>query len=61
MASNDNRNEDSALMKIVKYGVVIFALYLAVQCVNKGESPVQYLLALCCSPFYVAYRLAVPC
>jgi hypothetical protein len=49
-------------MSVVKYGVIIFALYPAVNCVsNKGQSSMQYLYAFCCSPFYIAYRLAVPC
>jgi hypothetical protein len=38
--------------------VTIFAIYLTFKC-NKGFNFGEFLLACCCAPFYVAYKLAV--
>ena len=40
--------------------LTIIALYLSFKC-NKGINLGSILLACCCSPFYIAYRLAIPC
>jgi len=46
-------------------GTIIFfvAMYLAFKCKAPGGGidPMQILLACCCSPCYMVYRLAVPC
>ena len=42
--------------------LTLVALYLAFKCKKDGGIDVlQIILALCCSPCYIAYRLAVPC
>jgi hypothetical protein len=57
-------NEDDyyphPLLSILSMIILISALYLAFKC-KGGFDLGQFLLALCCSPFYLAYRLAVPC
>ena len=50
----------SVISNIFYTSVMIFALYLSFKC-NSGFNLGSFLLALCCSPFYIAYRLAVPC
>ena len=50
----------SVISNIFYTSVMIFALYLSFKC-NSGFNFGSFLLALCCSPFYIAYRLAVPC
>lgn len=42
--------------------VVLFflAIYLSFKC-NKGFNLLDFLLACCCTPCYIIYRLAVPC
>lgn len=42
--------------------VFFYALYLAFGCKKSGKGgSLGVLAACCCAPFYVAYRLAVPC
>ena len=38
----------------------VYAIYLSFQCMN-GFNLGDFLVACCCSPCYIAYRLAVPC
>jgi len=40
--------------------VTLVAVYLSFKCKNKFDLG-QFLIALFCAPFYIAYRLAVPC
>ena len=47
-------------MQLVQLVLFILALYLSVKC-NKGFKLIDFLLACCCSPCYIVYRLAVPC
>jgi hypothetical protein len=42
--------------------LLIIALYLAFECGGKNNLKWgQIILAVLCSPFYIAYRLAIPC
>lgn len=43
--------------------LTLVALYFAFKCRTPvgGTDFMQVLLAICCAPFYIAYRLAVPC
>ena len=49
--------------QIVTIIFIVFALFLAYNCTQKGVkiSIIEAILAICCSPFYVAYRLVKPC
>jgi hypothetical protein len=51
------------LKNIVGYIITIVALYLAFKCksASGGIDIVQMILAFCCSPCYVLYRLVIPC
>ena len=50
----------SVISNIFYTAMMIYALYISFKC-NSGFNFGSFLLALCCSPFYIAYRLAVPC
>ena len=52
--------ESSPLLSFLYTIMLIIALYLAFKCHGKFDLA-QFLLACCCAPFYIAYRLAVPC
>jgi len=59
--SNEGYVPDS-LISIFSTVLLIVALYLAFKCGGRGEFKwVEIILAVLCSPFYIAYRLAVPC
>jgi len=47
-------------MSIINLLIFIIAVYLSFKC-NKGFKLESFLLACCCSPFYLIYRIAVPC
>lgn len=49
--------------QIITIVFVVFALFLAYNCTQKGVKIgiIEAILAICCSPFYVAYRLVKPC
>jgi len=50
------------LVSIFYTVLLIVALYLAFKCGGKNNLQwVEILLAVLCSPFYIAYRLAIPC
>ena len=54
--------ERSAASTMIGTLVMIVALYFAFLCRKNGTvDPVQLLYAVCCSPCYIAYRLAIPC
>ena len=55
--------EPSGGSQILHYIVLAIALYMAFKCKGAGGSVdiMQVLLACCCSPCYVAYRLVKPC
>ena len=55
-----NRTPMMWLMSIVNWIIFFYAIYLSFKC-NKGFNFLSFLAACCCSYFYVAYRLAVPC
>ena len=61
---NNNNKRDktivSTVLSIFSTLMLIYALYISFKC-NKGFHLGSFLLACCCSPFYIAYRLAVPC
>jgi hypothetical protein len=53
---------DSTVNQIINYAILAFALYLAFKCKKDGKiNFVQLIIALCCSPCYVIYRLIKPC
>ena len=63
--NNNNKNKRdktivSTVLSIFSTLMLIYALYISFKC-NKGFNLGSFLLACCCSPFYIAYRLAVPC
>ena len=56
----ENSSEGSPLMSFLYTIMIMVAFYLAFKCHGRFDL-VQFLLACCCAPFYIAYRLAVPC
>lgn len=46
------------IIPIVWLIVTIFAMFMSFKC-NNGFNLGDFLLACCCSPLYIAYRLAV--
>ena len=55
-------NGDSSMNQIINYAILAFALYLAFKCKKDGKiNFIQLIIALCCSPCYVVYRLVKPC
>ena len=41
---------------------IALALYFAVKCKRNGQiDPLQIVMAVCCSPCYIAYRVMRPC
>ena len=48
------------VVSLIQTIVLFYALYLSFKC-NKGFHLGGFLVACCCSPCYIAYRLAVPC
>ena len=58
--SFSNQGPVNSLYNLLQMIILIFALYLAFKCAH-GFDIGQVLLACCCSPCYIAYRLAVPC
>ena len=61
---SDSDSSSSSSNQTIIYGIInliIFmgALFLAFKC--KKEKFLQIVLACCCSPCYLVYRLAVPC
>ncbi len=60
--TSPSTNGSSSVSSIIGTILTLVALYLAFKCKKDGGIDVlQIILALCCSPCYVAYRLAVPC
>jgi hypothetical protein len=53
----------SSLSNLLGTIILVAALYYAFKCKTPtgGIDIVQMLLACCCSPCYLAYRIAVPC
>jgi len=50
------------LVSIFYTVLLIVALYLAFKCGGKDNLQIiEIILAVLCSPFYIAYRLAIPC
>lgn len=48
------------VISIINWIIFCIAIYLSFKC-NKGFKLESFLLACCCSPFYLIYRIAVPC
>jgi hypothetical protein len=60
--SSGAKDESNPVNSLIGMVVTIIALYLAIKCKKNGNIDImQILLAICCSPCYIAYRLAVPC
>jgi hypothetical protein len=50
------------LVSIFSTILLIVALYLAFKCGGRNNlNWVEIILAVLCSPFYIAYRMAIPC
>jgi hypothetical protein len=49
----------NSILSIVYIIIACIAIYLSFKC-HKRPHP-DLILAFCCSPFYIAYRLAVKC
>ena len=45
---------------IINWIIFCIAIYLSFKC-NNGFKLESFLVACCCSPFYLIYRIAVPC
>ena len=62
--NNDNNKGNTGntgiIIGILNLLLLVYALYLSFKC-NNGFNLASFLLACCCSPCYVAYRLAKPC
>jgi hypothetical protein len=56
----EDSSDGSPLIGFLYTIMVIVAFYLAFKCHGRFDLT-QFLLACCCAPFYIAYRLAVPC
>jgi len=56
-------DSSNPIMNIIGTIICIAALYFAFKCKTPDGSVdiLQILVACCCSPCYLAYRLAVPC
>ena len=52
--------EQTPLVGFLYTIMTIVAFYLAFKCKGRFDLT-QFLLACCCAPFYIAYRLAIPC
>ena len=57
-----------ALLKVLDIAIWLIALYFYFKCNwGKGtkkqlsEKVLQFLAAICCSPCYIAYHVAIPC
>jgi hypothetical protein len=48
----------TSLLSILQFLIFCYAIYLSVKC-NQGFNFGSFLAACCCSPCYVAYRLAM--
>jgi hypothetical protein len=46
------------IITILQFALFVYAIYLSIKC-NKGFNLGSFLAACCCSPCYVAYRLAM--
>ena len=61
---SSNTDDPVDIFRIIQYliMVIIFfgAIYLSFKC-NDGFHLGDFLIACCCSPCYVIYRLAIPC
>lgn len=65
MSSDDKQNGGgSSFFDTLKYLILlalfVYAMYLSFRC-KGGFQFVDFLAAFCCSPCYVAYRLALGC
>lgn len=62
-SSSNGENNGSSTSSLFGTLMFFFALYLAFKCktTTGGVDILQLLLACCCSPCYVVYRLAKPC
>ena len=61
--SSFDSTESMTSSRIIGNIITIIALYLAFKCKTKtgGIDLVQMLIACCCSPCYIVYRLVKPC
>ena len=58
----------NVFFSLLGWVITIIAIYLAFKCIKPkslgdidGNGFMNLIAALCCSPCYIAYRLAVPC
>lgn len=60
----DDTSFDFGTVNVIQIILLVISLFLAFKCFNAKGSGVkvgELLAAVCCSPCYIAYRLAVPC
>lgn len=61
---SSNSDDPVDIFKIIQYLIMVLmffgAIYLSFKC-NDGFHLGDLLLACCCSPCYLVYRLAIPC
>ncbi len=64
MSSEEQNGGGRSVFDMIKYaiffGLFIYAMFLSFRC-KGGFQFGDFLAAFCCSPCYVAYRLAVGC
>ena len=67
-SNNNNSNSEcneiilpqsSGISRVIGTLVVLYALFLAFRC-NKGFNLGDFILAICCAPFYIVYKIANP-
>ena len=52
----------TVISQIIQFIILALALFMAAKCkINGKVSVMQLLLACCCSPCYILYRIVVPC
>ena len=60
----EKKNDKNSVLKLIQYFIFVIlffaAIYLSFKC-NNGFHLGDFLIACCCSPCYVIYRLAIPC
>jgi len=59
-AANKGPTVLGTIIHLIHFALAVYAVYLSFKC-KGGAQAGDLLLAICCSPFYIAYRLALGC
>jgi len=51
--------QSTGISRMIGTLVVLYALFLVFRC-NKGFNLGEFILAICCAPFYIVYKIANP-